>query len=107
MSAYINRKQTDNVSGVGGKPWIPANRWGFGADFSILVEITGTATVDVEGTLDQINRGDIPKVFKIQNATGLTTTTALNITDTPLEAIRVNQLSGTGTVAFHVMQGGS
>lgn len=107
MGAYINRNQNNNLPGVGAKAWIPLNRWDNGSNYSLVIGISGTATVTVQGTLDQINRGQTPKAFDIENAVDLTTSVDLNITDTPLEAIRVNQTAGTGTVEFHVMQGGS
>lgn len=113
MGAYLNYKQ-ENAAGVGTKPWIPLNRWDRG-DFSLNIIITGTVTMDVEGTLKKLNQDtdstDIAAgspsaedIFAIASATGLTASTALNITDTPLEAIRINQTAGTGSVKLHVMQ---
>ena len=107
MSAYVNRYQDNNPAGVGAKPWIQLNRWDNNANYSLVIGISGTAEVNVEGTLDYINRGETPKTFVVKNAEGITTTASLNVTNTPLEAIRVNQISGTGTVEFHVMQGGA
>jgi hypothetical protein len=106
MSAPINRKQV-NTTGTGLKPFVPLNRWGFGADISINIVFSGAATVTLEGTLDHVNREGVTDVFDIVNGVGITVDTALNITDTPLEAIRINQTAGTGSVTMHVMQGGA
>ena len=106
MSAPINRKQK-NVSGTGPKPWIQMNRWDNNVNYSLVIKITGTALVNVEGTLDYINRGDEVVAFPIEKAQNISETTYLNIFATPFEALRVNQTTGDGTVDFHVMQGGS
>ena len=107
MSAYINRKQS-NSAGVGAKPWVQLNRWDNNANYSLVLKFTGTATVTVEGTLDHINRElETIEAFDVENAIDLTADAYLNITNTPLEAIRINQTAGAGSVDFHVMQGGS
>lgn len=115
MGAYINVKQV-NTLGIGAKPWIPMNRWSTD-HYSLILTVTGTATFDVEGTLKKLNQAasdtDLAAgppaasdIFGIANATGLTASAALNIVDTPLEAIRVNQTAGPGSVDFHVAQQG-
>lgn len=116
MGAYINVKQ-ENAAAVSAKDWIVLNRAGKG-NSSLNIIITGTATVDVEGTLKKVsqptNTTDLAAgtpaaddIFTISGATGLTATIALSLFDTPLEAIRVNQTAGAaGTVDFHVMQVG-
>ena len=69
---------------------------------------TCSATVTVEGTLDYINRDSASiNAFEVENAIDITADAYLNITSTPFEAIRINQTSGTGSVKFHLMQGGS
>lgn len=116
-SGYINFKQ-ENAAAVSAKEWISLNRWGSN-NYSLNIIITGTATVDVEGTLKKLNQDDFHStdpaagtpaandIFTISGATGLTATIALSLFDTPLEAIRVNQTAGAaGTVDFHVMQAG-
>jgi hypothetical protein len=104
MAAYINRKQ-DNVAGTGAKPWIPLNRWSDNSNLSLVLRFTGAATVDIEATLDQINRGDTVTAFTVVNGAAITADTELNITATPLESIRINQTAGAGSVSFHVMTG--
>lgn len=108
MGSPINIKRV-NSAGVGVKPWIPLNRW-TNDDLTINLSINGTATVTVEATLVQINRGGVPvpaDIFPITNLTAITATTAANIPETPLEFIRVNQTAGTGSANLHVMQQGS
>ncbi len=115
MGAYINVKQA-NSAGIGIKPWIPMNRWGRD-HFSLVLSFIGSATASVEGTLKKLNQASdstdlaagppvAGDVFTITNATDLTSDVALVIVDTPLEAIRINQTAGVGSVDLHVMQQG-
>lgn len=104
MSSYINRKQS-NVTGVG--DWIPLNRWA-NDDYSVVIVDNGTSTYTVEGTLDQINRKGVignEVVFGIENLEAVTGDMSNKITETPMEAVRINVDSG--DVDFHVMQNGT
>jgi len=103
MSSPVNRKLL-TVTGVG--DWIPLNRWAKD-DLSIVTTANGTVTYDVEFTLDQVNRPNVTVTPRpIENGTGLTADANLNVTETPMEAIRVNITDGAGSVDFHVMQSG-
>ena len=113
MGASINVKQV-NEAGTGAKPWITLNRL-TGANYSLNLIVTGTVTFDVEATLKQLNNAtNLPEagaaaaedIFGIQGLAGLTASQAAKIEHTPLEAIRVNQTAGTGSVTIHVMQEG-
>ena len=113
MGASINVKQ-ENAAGTGEKPWLTLNRLTT-PDYSLNIIVSGTATFDIQGTLKQLNNAtNLPEagtpaaedIFSIQGLTGLTASTAAKITNTPLEAIRVNQTAGTGSVTLHVMQAG-
>lgn len=107
MSIYLNKKIV-YASGVGEKDWFALNRWGV-PNYTLNIIINGTASVNVEGTLAQINRGEAATaddVFTLPGATGITSTQAVNSADLPLEFVRINQVSGTGTVTLHIMQGG-
>ena len=111
MSAYIRRTQ-NNVTGVEAKPWIPVNRWTENGSFSIMTTIVAPVTYTIETTIDPVNRPDEIAladvvVCSVENAIGLTADARLNITNTPLEAIRINQTAGAGSVRFKVMQNGS
>lgn len=104
MSSPVNRKQLA-VTGVG--DWIPLNRWS-NDDLSVVTTANGTVTYDVEFTLDQVNRAGVTVVDRpILNGTGLTADANLNVTETPMEAVRVNITAGAGSVDFHVMQSGN
>ena len=110
-AAYIRRKQ-DNSAGIGIKPWIPLNRWSGPGDYSIMTEVTGTVEYTVQTTVDPVNRPDIIPlsdvlVCPVTNAVGLVgPIDCLNINLTPLEAIRIEQTSGTGSVSFRILQNG-
>ena len=106
MSSPINRKLT-GITGT--SDWIPLNRWGRD-DLSIVTTIdSGTPTYTVEFTLDRINQVGVlgSEVARdVVDAVDLTANANLNITATPMEAVRLNITSGTGSMTFHVMQGG-
>jgi hypothetical protein len=109
MSAYINRKQV-NVAGIGVKPWIPLNRWSEPGNYSVVVTVDGSAEYTVQSTVDPVNkpsRNDGIYVCDVENAIGITVDQCFNITSTPLEAIRVEQTLGSGTLTVRVMQNGS
>lgn len=109
MSAYINRNQI-NTTGTGEKPWVPLNRWA-NDDYTVKLTVNGMATFSLEGTISQINRGESGSEFTLNDESGtpisgITSTTTYVIAATPLEAIRVNQTAGTGSVDMHIMQSG-
>lgn len=104
-SSPVNRKQSA-VTGAG--DWIPLNRWAKD-DLSIVTTANGTVTYDIEFTIDQVNRPNVlgnEDARPVANGTGLTADANLNVTETPMEAIRVNITAGAGSVDFHVMQSG-
>lgn len=104
MAAYINAKRT--YTGTGAQVAIPLNRWSRD-NYSVVTDVGATATYTVEGTIDQINRiGVTPVWFDITGLVGLTASTSDKITDTPLEALRVNIAANSGELGFHVMQNG-
>lgn len=105
MSAYINRRET--YTGTGAQAAIPLNRW-TNTDIAAELVFGSTGTVTVEGTLDQVNRADVtPTWFDITGLVAVTADTAEKITDTPLEAIRLNIAANGSSITFHIMQQGS
>ena len=108
MPAYINRKEI-STTGISVSRWIPLNRYA-PSNYTIMTKVTGTATYTIESTIDPLNwtrRNTDILACPVENATDLTTNKCLNITETPLEGIRVNQTLGDGTVEIRVMQNGS
>jgi hypothetical protein len=102
--SIINRKQSNaNDAGTGAKVWIPLDRWSHDSNLSLVLRFTGSATVNIEGTLDQINRGDTAIAFTIDGGTAITADNEFSVTAIPMEAIRLNQTAGAGSVSFHVM----
>ncbi len=104
MSSVINR----DVSHSGAtNTVVPMNRWG-PPNYSFQLE-SGTWTV--EGTIDQINRGDTPTWFTLSGvlqSTGTLTPIAAvavagiySIDDAPVEAIRA---TSTGAGESRIMQ---
>lgn len=108
MAAYINRKQ-ENAAASGAQIAIPLSRWGKD-DYTLKVSATGTTAYTLQGTLDQINRGETAEWFTLvdnqgTSLSGLTAPGAYVVSETPLEAVRINHGASTASV-FHVMQNG-
>lgn len=104
MGSPVNRK-IEGVSGT--SDWIPLNRWSRDNYTIVTTVASGTPTYTVQFTIDQINREGVlgnETARPVVGGSSLTTDANLNITDTPMEAIRIT-VSG-GTVDFHVMQQG-
>lgn len=106
MSAYINREiiVSDTTPVI-----VPFNRWG-DTEYSVNVK---AGLWKVEGTLDQINRGDVPiwnTLSGISDPGGTTGPLSsigsgfYTITDKPIEALRVTAEAGGGTIRV-VQQG--
>lgn len=107
MSVPINTKKIGSA-GTGAKDWIPVNRWG-PSNYTINLTFNGAATVNVEATLVQLNRGEAAvstDIFTLPSLGAITANVAVQVSDTPFEFIRVNQTAGVGSVDIHIMQGG-
>ena len=107
MATPINKKKTYSA-GTGAKDWFQLNRWSPQV-YTFAVSITGTATVDLEITFMQLNRGEsatASDIFTLAGGGAISSNTAVNVDGMPIEFVRVNQTSGTGTVSLHVMQQG-
>lgn len=110
MATPINTEKTTSAGVVAGD-WIPMNRWSI-AEYSAYVAVTGTITYQIEGTLNKINQGETAVAFILDDASGAaisgkTTTSAYDIGNAPVEAIRINQTAGTGSTTIRVMQSGA
>lgn len=108
MAAYINRKQ-ENAAATGAQTPILLNRWGKD-DYTLKVSDTGTTAYTLQGTLDQINRGQTAEWFTLvdNQGTSLAALTAVGtyvVSETPLEAVRISHGAETAST-FHVMQNG-
>lgn len=102
MGVYVNR---DFTIEVGQNLVIPLNRWGED-DYTVQVKTGGT--LNVEGTLDRINRGETATYATLSDKEG-TALSALAvgiavINETPLEAIRLT--AAAATVTGRLMQQG-
>lgn len=107
MSTPLNKRIT-YAAGTGAKDWFMLNRWS-PSNYTVNIIMSGTATVDLEGTLVQLNRGDTATpddIFVLPGGASITATAAVNVADVPVEALRINQTAGIGTVTMHIMQGG-
>jgi len=99
----INAKRSYTTTGI--KVAIPLNRHG-NPQFSISVQITGTATYTLQGSISRINRTDSSEVWNdIPAMTGLTINAFQKITNSPLEALRLNITAISGTLDFQILQG--
>lgn len=99
----INAKKSYTTTGI--KTAIPLNRHG-NPQFSISVEVQASATYTLQGSITQINREGTTQVWNdIPAMTGLTATAFQKITNSPLEALRLNVIAITGTVNFQLLQG--
>lgn len=72
--------------------------------YSVSIDIGGGGTVTVQGTLSQLNRGEAAVWFDIASLTSITTDTFSKLTNTPLEAMRLNVTAVTDTIGLQVMQ---
>ena len=101
---FVNTKQAF-TAGAGAKPWVSVSRYS-GSDYTLNLIVTGTATFDVEGTLVKIEETTplAEDIFQISGLTAQTASVQAKINGTPLEALRVNQTAGTGSVTMHVNQ---
>lgn len=105
MSAYVSKTvdlTTDDsvVVPVNGR-WVEGN-------FSIVASFAGTGTINVQGTISKINRGEPAVWFDITGLTGVATDVAQNIANTPLEALKVEGVTMAGGGAqVQILQTGS
>lgn len=109
MAVPINIKTTMS-SGVGEKQWIPLNAWA-SPYFTLVTTISGTVTYDIEATIDNVlTTTDITAFIMddVQNTpvSGQTANLSIELAQTPVTAIRVNQTSGVGQVTLHICQSG-
>ena len=99
----INSKQSHTGTGV--KVAIPLNRHG-NPQFSISIQITGSATYTLQGSISQINRTTSSDVWNdIPSMTALSVNAFQKIVNSPLEALRLNITAISGTVDFQILQG--
>lgn len=97
-------------AGAGAKDWVVLNRWGPAA-YQISMVLTGAATYDLEGTNSRLNRGETAVVFKVDDhahtpITAQTSDMAFHLDTAPIEAVRINQTAGAGSVMLYVKQQG-
>ena len=111
MSSPVNVTKALSA-GTGAKDWVLLNRWGPSA-YQVSMVLSGAATYDLEGTNSRLNRGETAIVFKIDDAqftpiTGQTGDKAFELSKAPVEAVRINQTAGAGSVTLYVkLQGAS
>ena len=98
----VNSKRSYATTGT--KEAIPLNRHG-NPQFSISVQLSGTTTYTMQGTISQINRNGGATVWNdLPTMTGLTANAFSKVENSPLEALRINILSTTAEVDLQVMQ---
>lgn len=98
----INAKRSYTTTGI--QTAIPLNRHG-NPQFSISVQITGTATYTLQGSIAQINRTGSSDVWNdIPSMTGLAINAFQKITNSPLEGLRLNITAISGTIDFQILQ---
>ncbi len=105
MSAPINTRVT--TTGTESSAWIQLNRWG-PSTYTFNIDWTD-GSLEVQGTLVQVNRGETPAtgdIFALAGLTGIVADTAVAIADQPMEFVRLTQTGGSGPNILHIMQGG-
>lgn len=97
----VNVRKTYTTSG----PQVPVmlNRHG-PSDYTLDIDIGGGGDVTVEATSGQINRGQTPIWHPLASLTNVTADAFEKVTDTPLEAVRLNITSVTDEITFQVSQ---
>lgn len=97
---------TKSQTGAGSTDWIPMNIHANPFNVGFAVEVTGSATYDVEHTFDDILAGATAVVHKHETLVGQTTTQDGNYAF-PVAGIRVTITAGAGSVALKVIQAGA
>ena len=106
MGTSVNVQKT-----AADEAWIILNRWS-PPNHLARITVVGVATYQIEGTMNRLNRGETADEFVLDDAsgcaiTGFTVSQTFILGQIPLEAIRVNQTDGGGTVNIHIMQQGA
>lgn len=101
------RSATNTITGVNTSNILPLDPQHAPFNVGLYLDITGTETVDIEITKDNVlDAAGLAAVvwYKLTGATGLTASAALNLS-TPCSAVRLNGTAGTGTAKLTVLQG--
>lgn len=99
------RPQVITKTGTGTTEWIPVDYKQNPFNIGLGLVISGTLTVDVEHTFDDIWDTTItPVAFKHSTLVGQTANKDGNYAF-PIRAIRINNTAGTGTTTLTILQG--
>lgn len=104
-------KQTQTLSTPGGAAttrWLPLDNDIAVFNVGLFVDVTGTVSATIEGTLDDVQDPTVtPVAFSLPIAAlvGLTADQVATLT-MPVKAIRINQASGAGTILLKALQQG-
>lgn len=98
------RPQQVSVTGVATSNWIPVDRVQKPTGISLVADITGTVTSTIEFTTDDIFDASVtPLAMPVTGMAAITADTQGNIAF-PVQAIRVNNTAGAGTVRLTILQ---
>jgi len=118
MAGYTNRAWLLEISGEEGDTIeIPVNRWG-PVNYTLMITSFGDTSIDVAGTIDQLNRVDAngdpisPNYFPLKDIDGATLTAVASlglfiIAPYPLEAIKITNNGSVQQAGGRLMQQGS
>ena len=104
----MRQTQTLSQTGAGSTRWLPLGNDVVNFLVGLSVEVTGTVSSTVEGTLDDIQDSTVtPVAFNLPIAAlvGLTASQIGTLT-MPVRAIRITQASGSGTTLLKSLQQG-
>ena len=104
MSSYVSK--TVDVSTDGTTIVSLNGRW-TDSGCSVVIDFTGTGTVNVQGTISKINRGETAVWFDIPGLTGITADASQVITNTPFEALKIEGVTmAAGGAQVQILQAG-
>ncbi|MGH9439961.1 MAG: hypothetical protein ACRD22_19295 [Terriglobia bacterium] len=94
------------VTGIGISKIIPTDHYQAPFNLSLAVDISATATYNVEYTLDDISSGQAPATwYSVPNFGALSAAKQGQLTQ-PCTAVRLNVTASTGTATLRGMQSG-
>lgn len=99
------RPQVVTQTGVGATAWIPVDRVQKPTNISLTLKVGGTANGNIEFTTDDVFDASVtPVAFVVTGMQSVSANTASNIV-VPVQAVRANVTSGTGTFTLTILQG--
>lgn len=104
----MRKTNTLTTSGAGTSAWLPLDNNIIDFQVALFLDVTGTVSITVEATLDDVQDSTVTPVAFSVPITALVAATAdqIGTLTMPVKAIRLNQASGAGSSILKVLQQG-